>query len=217
MSTLPHTTSWEPQFEQFLLDRSKGFDAAHDLEHIRRVVTNARTLAMLENAELAVVIPAAWLHDCVVVPKNSPLRANASALAAQAAVAFLQSIRYPAEHLPAIRHAIEAHSFSANIPPRSREAKVVQDADRLDALGAVGVARCLMLSGALGRRLYDPAEPFPLDRPLDDQVNTLDHFYVKLFQLADRMNTASGRAEAAKRTAFMCDFLDQLKLELSME
>jgi len=213
VQTNPDWPTWEAQFEQFI-QRGAPADAAHDLEHIRRVVTNARMLAAQEHADLAVVLPAVWLHDCVNVAKDSPLRAKASLLAGSAAVEFLQTISYPAQHLPAIQHAIEAHSFSANIAPQTREAQVVQDADRLDSLGAVGLARCLMLSGAIGRRLYDPLEPFPVARPLDEQSNAIDHLYTKLFQLADRMTTAAGRAAAAKRTAFLHAFVDQLREEI---
>src|SRR5262249_31929622 len=124
--------AWEARFEQFLTGEQFTHDPAHDLEHIRRVVTTAKALAAAERSDIAVVIPAAWLHDCVIVAKDSPLRSQASGLAAQAAVDFLRTIGYPAEYLDAIHHAIEAHSFSANIPPRTREAQVVQDADRLD-------------------------------------------------------------------------------------
>jgi uncharacterized protein len=199
---------------QFLRRDDAQHDAAHDLEHIRRVVTTARRLALAEGAELAVVLPAAWLHDCVVVPKDSPLRSQASRLAAEAATTFLRSVDYPTERLAAIAHAIEAHSFSAQIVPQTREAQVVQDADRLDALGAIGLARCLMLGGAMGRRLYDPDDPFAEQRVLDDVVNTVDHFYVKLLRLADTMTTESGRAEARQRTHFLEQFLEQLRHEI---
>lgn len=213
MPTRDDWPAWEAQFAQFI-QRGAPADAAHDLEHIRRVAANARMLAAQEQADLAVVLPAAWLHDCVNVAKDSPLRAQASVLAGRAAVEFLQTIGYPAQTLSAIQHAIEAHSFSANIMPHTREAQVVQDADRLDALGAVGLARCLMLSGATGRRLYDPLEPFPVARPPDEQANAIDHFYTKLFQLGDRMTTAAGRAAATKRTAFLRAFVDQLRDEI---
>jgi uncharacterized protein len=207
---------WQAQFESFL-DRGVGADIAHDREHIRRVVRSARALAETENADLAVVVPAAWLHDCVIVPKDSPLRSRASQLSAEAAVAFLHEADYRYAELDAIGHAIAAHSFSANIAPRSLEARVVQDADRLDSLGAIGVARCLMLGGSIGRRLYDPAAPFPDTRPPDDLANTIDHFYVKLLRLADTMQTHSGRIEAQRRTAFMQQFLDQLRGEVGSE
>ena len=172
-------------------------------------------MAAAEHADLAVVLPAAWLHDCVIVPKDSPLRSQASRLAADAAIAFLHESDYSAADLHAIGHAIAAHSFSANIAPQSVEARVVQDADRLDSLGAIGVARCLMLGGAIGRRLYDPIEPFPDNRPPDDLTNTIDHFYSKLLRLADTMQTVAGRAEAQRRTAFMQAFLDQLRGEIT--
>jgi uncharacterized protein len=210
-SSWPH---WEQQCRAFLTRDGAATDAAHDIAHIERVVANARMLAESEQADLAVVLPAAWLHDCVVVPKNSPLRSQASALAAAAAGDFLRSIHYLEQHLASIQHAIKAHSFSANIAPRTTEAKVVQDADRLDSLGAIGIARCFALSAALGRRFYDPDEPFPTNRAPNDTRNTLDHFYVKLLKLADQMQTEAGRAEAHRRTAFMQAFLAQFRGEL---
>ncbi len=205
---------WQARYEEFLAQSEHPADAAHDLAHIRRVVASAAALAQAERADLAVVLPAAWLHDCVLVPKDSPQRAQASRMAADAAEQFLRAAGYPPVLLPAIHHAIEAHSFSAGVAPRTPEARVVQDADRLDALGAIGVARCLMLGGALGRRLYDPDEPFPTRRPPDDLANTVDHFYAKLLRLASTMQTAAGRAEAERRTAFMQGFLAQLAHEI---
>jgi uncharacterized protein len=214
MTTISDWPTWEAHFAGFVERAGPAADPAHDVEHVRRVVANARALAAHEQADLAVVLPAAWLHDCVSIPKSSPLRSQASRLAGSAALEFLQSIDYPAQYLPAIQHAIEAHSFSANITPQTREAMVVQDADRLDSLGAIGLARCLMLSGAMGRRLYDPHEPIPAARPIDDQANAIDHFYAKLFQLAERMATQAGRSEAIKRTAFLQAFVDRLRAEI---
>jgi uncharacterized protein len=208
--------AWELRFAAFLAERAADADAAHDAEHIRRVVAAARRLAAAEGADLAVVLPAAWLHDCVHVPKDSPLRAQASTLAAEAATRYLAEAGYPAPYLPAIGHAIAAHSFTAGIAPRSPEAMVVQDADRLDALGAVGLARCLALGGAMGRPLYDPSEPFPNERPADDARSSIDHFFTKLLRLAATMTTAAGRAEAERRTAFMRAFLNQLADEIGV-
>jgi uncharacterized protein len=190
-------------------------DAAHDHEHVRRVVASARHLALAEGADLLVVVPAAWLHDCVAVPKDSPRRALASTLAAQAASALLVELGVPEARRAAIAHAIEAHSFSAGIAPRTLEAAVVQDADRLDALGAIGLSRCLMLGGALGRRLYDPADPFASARPLDDRQNSIDHLPAKLLRLAGQFNTATARAEAQRRTAWLEQYLAELSRELA--
>lgn len=197
----------------FLTEQMAG-DSAHDQGHVRRVVANALALARDEQADLAVVLPAAWLHDCITVPKDSPLRGQASALAARAACAFLEETGYQARLLPAIGHAIEAHSFSAGVAPQTLEARVVQDADRLDALGAIGIARCFALGGAMGRSLYHPDEPLPQHRPADDRVYTLDHFPLKLLRLAGQMTTTAGRAEAERRTAFMRTFLGELTEEI---
>jgi uncharacterized protein len=191
-----------------------GHDPAHDLGHVERVVANARRLGAGEGADPRVVIPAAWLHDCVHVPKHAAERPLASALAADAASTFLEAEGYPAELLPAIRHAIHAHSFSAGVEPLTVEARVVQDADRLDALGAIGIARTLMLGGAMGKPLHDAGEPIPVDRAPDDHANVIDHFFVKLLHLEARMRTARGRAEAGARTQYMRDFLERLAGEI---
>jgi uncharacterized protein len=192
-------------------------DVAHGLEHVRRVVRNAKMLAAAAGAKPAVVVPAAWLHDCVTVPKDSPQRAQASRLAAAQAVRWLRGWHYPEEFLPDVAHAIEAHSFTAGIAPRTREAKVVQDADRLDAIGAVGLARCLMLGGAMGRPLYAAADPFCASRAPDDRTSAVDHFYTKLLKLEGTMQTAGGRREARARTQFLENFLAQLKAEIAGE
>ena len=209
----PEMNHWEAQFVSWCVDQPT--DAAHDVEHLRRVAAVARRIAADEGAALEVVIPAAWLHDCVYVAKDSPDRARASQLSAEHAVLLLSGWGYPSSWYEGIVHAIEAHSFSAAIPARTIEARVVRDADRLDAIGAVGLARCLGLGGAMGRTLYSPADPFCRERAPDDRQFTVDHFYAKLLTLESTMQTAAGRAEAARRTAFLRGFLDQLREELT--
>lgn len=207
-------TAWEERFAEFAAEQLPKGDPAHDLSHIQRVVANARLLAAAEGADLDVILPAAWLHDCVVLPKDSSERARASRLAAARAGSFLSVAGYPADLIPPIQHAIEAHSFSAGIPPETLEAKVVQDADRLDALGAIGIARVLMLGGHMGKPLYADVEPLPNGRPPDDGRYVIDHFYVKLLRLADRMHTAAGRAEGQRRTQVMRDYLAEFGREV---
>jgi uncharacterized protein len=189
-------------------------DPAHDMAHVHRVVENARRLCAHERADPAIVIPAAWLHDCVSLPKNHPDRPLASRQAAALACDFLASQGVPAPRLAAIAHAIEAHSFSAAIPPATLEAKVVQDADRLDALGAIGIARCLLTGGAIHRPLYAPDDPFCDRRAPDDANFCIDHFYRKLFAIARTLHTATARQEAATRVEFMRQFLGQLGQEI---
>ena len=122
------TTEWETRFAALLTEEESATDAAHDQGHVRRVVANARKLAEAEGGDLAVVLPAAWLHDCVVIAKNSPQRSSASRLAAERAGALLRAAEYPAQHIAAIEHAIEAHSFSARLAPRWRIAGSARDA-----------------------------------------------------------------------------------------
>lgn len=204
---------WEEQFARFLVNGA-GHDAAHDHGHVLRVVGNAKALAAAEGARWEVVVPAAWLHDCVAVPKDSSQRPHASRLAAEKAAAFLVEAGYPTGEIQAIKHAIVAHSYAAQIAPQTVEAMVVQDADRLDALGAVGIARCFIVGGHLGLQLYDLDEPFPEVRTADDKRFIVDHFFAKLFRLAEQMNTRAGRREADRRTAVMRRFLAHLDSEI---
>lgn len=206
---------WESRFAVFIRERMPVDDPAHDLAHVERVVANARSLSAAEGADLNIVLPAAWLHDCVVVPKDSPDRSQASRLAAAAALAYLVEASYPEAYLPAIHHAIEAHSFSAGITPQTLEAKVVQDADRLDAIGAIGIARCLMLGGVMRKPLYQVDQPFPATRTPDDSAYTIDHFYVKLLKLAGMMHTTAGQREGRRRTRFMQVYLHELEQEVA--
>lgn len=213
MSTVFDGARWEPRFASFLAEQPGG-DAAHDPAHIRRVVANAKRLAAAEKANLRIVVPAAWLHDCVHVPKSSPDRKRASVLAAVHATEFLRSSGYDETLLHDIAHAIEAHSFSAQIEPRSLEAGIVQDADRLDALGAIGLARTLALGGEMKRELYASDDPFCERRPPDDGVYSIDHIPAKLLRLRSSMRTASGKAEAVRREEFLLQFLAQLREEI---
>jgi len=190
-------------------------DAGHDLGHVRRVVRNVAWLTAEESADAWITLPAAWLHDCVAIAKDSPLRSRGSQLAAEAAAGFLQGQNYPPDKLPAVRHAIEAHSFSAAIPARSLEAQVVQDGDRLDSLGAIGIARCLLVGGKLNRPLCAADDPFCDQREPDDGRFTIDHFYNKLFKLPDMMQTDAGRKEALRRVKIMRDYLHELRSEIT--
>jgi uncharacterized protein len=146
--------------------------------------------------------------------KNSPLRAQASRLSADKAGQVLKSLGWPNAKIEAAAHAIEAHSFSAGIAPATLEAKTLQDADRLDAIGMLGVARCFYVAGRLGRALYDPADPHATQRPLDDTRFTLDHFQTKLLKLASGFQTATGARMAAIRHTRLQRFLDEFADEI---
>lgn len=190
-------------------------DSAHDLAHIQRVWANARTLAAEEGVPAGrVLMGAAWLHDLVALPKDHPDRADASRLSAEAATAILNSLGFSAKETAAASHAIAAHSFSSGIVPETPEARILQDADRLDALGAVGLARVFAVAGALGRPLYDPDDPFAVRRGVDDSRWTLDHFAAKLLRLPATMQTAAGRRIAEKRAAYLRAYLSDFAAEI---
>ncbi|AZZ35492.1 hydrolase [Bdellovibrio sp. qaytius] len=206
--------NWESVFESKIATIASSEDPAHDLNHFKRVVTMAKKLCAQEKAISEVVIPAAWLHDFVIVPKNSPLRSQASRMSAVAALEFLKEINYPEQFHEAIAHAIEGHSFSANIEIKTLEAQIVQDADRLDGLGAIGIARCFATAGLMKRSFYNSDDPFCENRNPDDQNYTIDHFYQKLFKTAETLKTQSGKAEAKARIHFMQQYLSALGSEI---
>nr|WP_254007695.1 HD domain-containing protein [Rhizobium sp. L1K21] len=190
-------------------------DGSHDLAHILRVFKNAMRIQAEEGGDREVLAAATLLHDCVAVEKNSPHRAQASRLAAEKASGILKSLNWPEEKIAAVAHAVTTHSFSANLPPETLEAKILQDADRLDAIGAIGVARCFYIGGRMNSGLHDIADPAGDARPLDDKNFAIDHFPIKLFKLADGFQTATGRKLAAERHRRLEEFRNQFLEEVS--
>ncbi len=190
-------------------------DPGHDWAHIQRVVKTATELALAEGARLEVVVPAAYLHDIVNVPKDHPERARASTLAADKALKILSDAEYPQEYFAAIHSAIEEHSFSRGLTPTTIEGACVQDADRLDAIGAIGVLRCCAVSLSFNSQFYDVSDPWAQRRSHDDKRFMIDHYETKLLKLAATLQTSAAKAEGERRTHFMRAFLDQLRSEIS--
>ncbi|WP_432240318.1 HD domain-containing protein [Herbaspirillum robiniae] len=189
-------------------------DGSHDISHLVRVWNNVRRLQAQEGGDLRLLLAAVLLHDCVRVEKNSPLRSQASTLSGRQAAGILQALGWSAEQAAEVAHAVEAHSFSAAIAPRSAEAKILQDADRLDAIGAIGVARCFYTAGRMGSSLYDAADPQAAGRALDDRRYALDHFPAKLFRLSEGFQTVAGAAMARAREETMRRFVSEMFGEL---
>lgn len=193
----------------------EGSDGSHDRSHILRVWSNAAAIARTETScDLELLATAVILHDCVALEKNSPARREASRLAAERARAIMEPLGFDAARLEALEHAIIAHSFSANVPPQTLEARILQDADRLDAIGAIGIARCFYIAGRLGAQLYEPTDPLAKRRPYDDARFALDHFEVKLLRLAEGFQTSAGRMMARERDALMRRFLADFAAEI---
>tara|TARA_R110002110_G_scaffold360053_1_gene569865 strand:- start:4813 stop:5553 length:741 start_codon:yes stop_codon:yes gene_type:complete len=207
---------WHTKFRDYLLTLEHQFDPAHKIDHVDRVTKTALNLAEQENAEIKIILPAIMLHECVPVSKFSQNRAMASTTSAEKARKLLIQWEYPNEYLGAIEHAIKGHSFSANILPASLEAKVVQDADRLDALGVIGFARTLGVGFKHNNSLYDTKQPIPYGRSVDDNKYILDHFYQKLFVISGTMQTKAGTLEAKRRHQIMEKMIENLCLEIGV-
>jgi uncharacterized protein len=191
-----------------------GSDGAHDINHLHRVWRNAQSLLTAHpDADQLVVMAGCYLHDLVNLPKNHPQRSSASRQSAALASTKLAAAGFPAARLAAVAHAIEAHSFSAAIPAQTIEAKIVQDADRLDALGAVGLARLFYTAGQMGSALAHPDDPLAERRERDDRAYALDHIESKLAALPGMMQTDAGRAHGLARLQQLVAFRDTFARE----
>jgi len=189
-------------------------DSAHDFEHIMRVYKNAQKMCKQEKANEKLVLSAALLHDIVSYPKSDKRSKNSSMESAKKSEQILKKYDFSKDEIVIISNAIRDHSFSQNKVPSSLEGKILQDADRLDALGAIGIARVFATGGSLKRPFYNIDDPFCKTRTPDDKIWTVDHFYQKLLKLESLMNTKSGKIEAKKRTKVLKEFLKQLKQEV---
>ncbi len=192
-------------------------DGAHDLGHILRVAHLAQRLALEEGADAEVCVVAALLHDLVYRPKNHPESPRTAQMAAELVPRWCLETPGLEAHAQAVAAAVASHSWSGGGTPATLEAAVVQDADRLEALGAIGIARVFATGGSFGAGLWHPGDPWGTGRDLDDKAWSLDHFQTKLLKLAEGMKTAAGRRLAASRQAAMLGYLDTLRQELGSD
>lgn len=195
-------------------EKMKG-DPGHDPAHLLRVAewTLKFGEGKLDERE---AIASALLHDIVNVPKNSPDRARASELSADYARECLARHGFSAASIDAVATAIRSHSFSRGERPSTRLGQSLQDADRLEALGAIGIFRLISTGTLMGGQYFDPSDPWARERELDDKKFSVDHFFTKLFKLPALMNTPAGKAEAERRAGVMRELLAQLGQELGV-
>jgi uncharacterized protein len=196
------------------------FDGGHDFSHLARVLTNAQQIGLgeAERADIdwEVISAAVTFHDAINLPKNSPQRHLASTKSAEFAVGILGEFMSE-QQLVRVEEAIRTHSFSSGFEPECIEARIVTDADRLESLGAFGIARTFYVGGRMGGSILHQADPFGRNRALDDRNYSLDHFFAKLLTLKDKMTTDAGRELAAQRHRFLEQFIEQIALELGDE
>ena len=187
-------------------------DPGHDLEHALRVASwTCRLDPTLDRTE---AVAAALLHDVVNLPKDHPERASAGERSADLARQLMARQGFDAAAIDRVAEAIAAHGYSRGVVPESPLGRALQDADRLEALGALGLCRTLSTGARMGARYFHPRDPWAMDRPLDDRAFTVDHFYTKLLKLPDTLLTEAGRTEARRRARFLEGFLMQLRTEL---
>lgn len=193
----------------------EGRDPAHDLQHILRVYKNAELIGKREGADMEVLLAAVLLHDIVVYPKGSAKSSKSADDSADMAEKILKGYGVSKEKIDRISYCIRTHSYSRRLVPATLEGKILQDADRLDALGAIGIARTFSVGSSEDRMFYNPDDPFwKTGREPDDWQWTLDHFQAKLLKLKDSMHTKAAQEMAEERTRFMEQFIEQLKKEL---
>lgn len=187
-------------------------DPGHDVAHAHRV---ARWMVRLDpTVDRRAALAAALLHDAVNLPKNHPERATASARSAALARSLLANNGFGEEEVEEITWAIEDHSFSRGVVPRNALGCALQDADRLEALGAIGLMRTFATGALMGASFFDAMDPWARARPHDDLRFTIDHFATKLLGLPETLTTDAGRAEARRRVEIMRAFLDALGEEI---
>ena len=172
-----------------------GEGTGHDYFHLKRVVENALKIGKAENANLFLVELSAWLHDVGDYKLHDGVDRSEELVKE-----FLLTQNLSDELIDKVNEIISQVSFSKANSVTSLEAKVVQDADRLDAIGAIGIARAFAFGGSRGRELWNPDQP---------ESTTVQHFYDKLLKLKDLMNTETAKVIAEKRHRFLEEFLDQ--------
>ncbi|HEY0756422.1 MAG TPA: HD domain-containing protein [Ktedonobacteraceae bacterium] len=215
MSTTTHRQMLVDLYQKVEQRFATFTDPAHGWEHVKRVYAMAQRIAAEEGADELITGSAALLHDIgrLIRRKGTPH----AMLSVEEARVLLQAYALDSEQVEAILHAIAAHSFSQGVQPRTLEAYVVRDADRLDSLGAIGIIRWA-ITGTLKRKpqtsSYHPEDPFGVSHELNDRLYMLDHFYTKLLKLEEDMYTTTGRVLAQQRTAYMRAYLQELKTEL---
>jgi uncharacterized protein len=206
------------QTVSFVRTTLENAEGGHDWWHIHRVWVNAKRIAQTEECNLLVVELAALLHDIA----DSKFHGGDEEIGPKVAGEFLQSIRVDINTTIHVQQIIRHISFKAGFDKatfRSKELDIVQDADRLDAMGAIGIARAFSYGGFKGREIYNPEISPNVNMSKEEYKNSaapsVNHFYEKLLLLRDKMNTITGRALADKRHEFMELYLSQFFNEIN--
>ncbi len=192
---------------EYVKNKMMNESTGHDWWHVYRVWKAAKIIAEKEDADMFVVELSALLHDIA----DHKFHNDDHSVGPRVATEFLESLDVDSDLINKVCDVISSVSFSKGLVPKTIEAKVVQDADRLDALGAIGIARCFSYSGYVKRGIYDPT--VNLDNRTKEKDHAINHFYEKLLLLKDKMNTEFGKKMAEQRHEFIEQYLKQFYLE----
>ncbi|WP_135853410.1 HD domain-containing protein [Halorussus salinus] len=195
-----------------------GASPAHDWHHVRRVARLAETLVEADGKQIDedVLFAAVWLHDIGRSKEDCGEIEDHAEWGADEADDVLRELDADAETIEEVRHCIRAHRYSNDVAPETREAKILSDADNLDALGAVGIARVFAYGGELGQPLYDPDLPPEADDSAAGETQ-FNHIHEKILDLPDRMYTDAGWELADDRAAYVAAFADRFEREAAGE
>lgn len=190
-------------------------DVSHDFDHAMRVLSNAERIAKDEGGDLNIIFPAALFHDIIVYPKNHPNKHKSQEESAESAEKILNSFgNFPQTKIEKVKTCILECSFSKGIVPKMLESQILQDADGLEATGAISIMRTYSSTGQMKRPFYNIEDPFCKNRTPDAAKFALDLFYERLLKVAERMHTKTAKKIAKRRTDFLITFLKEFELEL---
>jgi uncharacterized protein len=206
----------EQTLKQIARSACEGAEPAHDYQHVLRVASCARFLSAAEGADRTIAESAALLHELFNYPKDHPDSSRSGEVCAARAAEVLRSLDWEEKKIEQVAYCIRVHGFSTGIVPDTLEARVLQDADRLDAIGAIGIARCFATSATMKRPFYDPEDPLCARREPCDKQFAVDHFYCKLLKIPERLHTCTAKKLAERKMRFMRQFLDELAAEISV-
>ncbi len=217
--------NWLLELAQETMEREGSEDAAHDFDHLARVIALADTISAREGGDLPTIWAAVALHD---IGQARELRhgGDHAHIGAEMAAELLKHTQFPQASIPAAQQAIREHRMTGGVPPQTLEGRILYDADKIDCLGAIGVGRLYIITGRYNQKLYSPV-PDEIVEPVDPALvrqlrrrpdySPSIEFQLLFGNLPDRMTTATGRELARERFAFMEEFFRRLRKEVEGE
>lgn len=222
---LHNLRDWLLELARETMEREGNADAAHDFDHLLRVMALADTIAAREGGDRPTIWAAVALHD-IGQPREIRHGGDHALIGAEMAAELLQNTPFPQEAIPAVQQAIREHRMTGGLLPRTIEGRILFDADKIDSLGAIGIGRLYMITGRYNQKVYTPL-PAEIEEPVDPALvrqlrrrpdySPSIEFQLLFSNLPDRMATPTGRELARERYMFMKEFFRRLRKEAEGE